>query len=325
MKVLCFHQTGTPDVLRIEDWPKPAPGPGQLLVQVQVAGIAYGDVMRRAGHYSPVPITLPAIPGLTVAGTVAEVGEGVSKKWIGKRVYGMVWTGGCAEFAAGSEDDFVEMPDSVSAVDAVAVMTDGIIGYLALRYTGRLQPGQSVFVPAAAGGLGSVMVQLARAYGATTVIGGASTEAKRQLVLDIGADAVVDYTKESWAAQVIAANGGQGVDLALEMSGGAIFHETILAVRPRGTILNYGNASETATVIDPNVLLERNLTLAGFMYFGPWDEEKRAARRDIMDRLADGSLKAVSATTYALEDGAKAHAAIENRSSSGRQVLLVST
>lgn len=325
MKVLCYNETGTPDVLKIEDWPRPVPAPGQILVEVQAAGIAYGDVMRRGGHYSPVPMTLPAIPGLTVAGVVAEVGDCVSTDWIGKRVYGMVWTGGCAEFAAGMEEDFIEIKDQVSAVDAVAVMTDGIIGHLALRYSGKLLPGQSVFVPAAAGGLGSVMVQLARAYGASTVIGGASTAAKRQQVLDIGADAVVDYTREGWSAEVIAANGGVGVDLALEMNGGEAFHETILATRPRGTVLNYGNASETPTVVDPNVLLERNLTLAGFMYFGPWDEEMQVARREIMDRLADGSLRAVSATTYPLRDGALAHAAIENRTSSGRQILLVST
>lgn len=321
MKAVRFHEKGEPEVLKIEEVPTPVPSKNELLLQIEAAGISYGDVLRRRGGHYPMPTPLPCIPGEAVAGTVVSAGEGVSADWIGKRAYGRVHSGGYAEFGIGSVSQFMELPMQVSSIDAVAVMSDGVTAALILKWVGRLQAGDSVFVPAAAGGLGNVAVQLARLYGAGRVFGAASTQEKRRCVLTAGVDHAIDYTCEGWAAQVKELNGGNGVDLALEMTGGPIFYETVEAVRSGGRIVNYGNASDTDSPINPRVLLRRNLTLSGFLITGSYIEERLVAGREVLDFLADGRLKA-TAMCYPLAEAAIAHRALEGRASTGRQILV---
>lgn len=319
MKAVRYHEKGPPEVLKVEDLPTPAPGEGEVLVRVEACGISYGQVLQRGGRHYPVPVTLPALPGGTIAGWVEKVGPGVDAGLVGKHVLGGAMSGGYAEYAVAQAAGLVVLPDNVSGVDAVAVLSDGVTAMLIMRHPGRLQAGESVFVPAAAGGLGFIAVQLARIMGAGKVFGAASSDAKRKIVLDLGADAAIDYTKEGWSKDVIAANGGEGVDLALEMTGGPVFYETLEAVKPGGRIVNYGNASDTDSPINPRVLLRKNLTLSGFMG-GPYTKFRNGARDEVLKMLAEGRLKA-QYQTYALEDAYKAHAAIENRTSVGRQIL----
>lgn len=321
MKAIRFHQHGPADVLVLEDEPAPAPGPGEIQLRIEAAGISYGDILRRRGGHYPVPTPLPFIPGEAVAGIVTATGEGVAGDWAGKRVYGRVRSGGYAEYGVGPAQQFLELPDSVSAVDAVAAMSDGVTAALILKWVGRLREGESVFVPAAAGGLGNVAVQLARLYGAARVFGAASTEAKRQVVLAAGADAAIDYTVEGWSARVKELNGGAGVDLALEMTGGPVFYETLEVVRNGGRIVNYGNASDTDSPVNPRLLLRRNLTLTGFLITGSYLEERMVAGREVLGFLAAGKLRAEHAC-FPLADAAEAHRAIESRASTGRMILL---
>lgn len=321
MKAVQFHEKGPADVLKLEDVPAPVAGAGELLIRIEAAGISYGDVLRRRGGHYPMPTPLPCIPGEAVAGTVVATGPDVAGDWVGKRVYGRVTSGGYAELGVGMAAQFLELPDAVSAADAVAVMSDGVTAALILKWVGRLTAGETVFVPAAAGGLGNVAVQLAKLYGAKRVFGGASTPEKRQLVLDAGADHAIDYTRDGWAAEVKALNADQGVDLALEMTGGPIFYETIEAVRNGGRIINYGNASDTDSPINPRQLLRRNLTLTGFLITGNFLEERVVAGQEVLGFLAKGALK-VAATCYPLGDAVRAHQAVESRASTGRQILL---
>jgi len=321
MKAMRFHQQGAPDVLALDEVPMPVPGPGDLRLRIEAAGISYGDVLRRRGGHYPVPTPLPFIAGEAVAGVVDAVGEGVDPGWIGKRVYGRVHSGGYAEYGIGIAEQFLELPDGVGSVDAVAVLSDGVTAALILKWAGRLQPGEAVFVPAAAGGLGNIAVQLARLYGARRVFGAASSEQKRAAVLDAGADAVVDYTRPGWAAEVIGMNDGAGVDLALEMTGGPVFYETLEVVRNGGRIVNYGNASDTDSPVNPRQLLRRNLTLSGFMITGSYMEERKVAGREVLAFLRDGRIRG-DFTCYPLSEAAKAHRAIETRASSGRQILI---
>lgn len=179
MKAIRFHEQGAPDVMRLEEVAMPQPGSGDLRVRIEAAGISYGDVLRRRGGHYPVPTPLPFIAGEAVAGTVDAVGDGVAESWVGKRVYGRVHSGGYAEYGIGIADQFLELPEGVSSTDAVAVLSDGVTAALILKWVGRLQPGETVFVPAAAGGLGNVALQLARHYGAKRVFGGASSTEKR--------------------------------------------------------------------------------------------------------------------------------------------------
>ncbi len=321
MKAIRFHEKGPADVLKLDEVAIPSPSAGELLIRIEAAGISYGDILRRRGGHYPMPTPLPFTPGEAVAGTVTAVGDDVSPNWVGKRAYGRVHSGGYAEFGVGVAQQFLELPDAVSAADAVAVMSDGVTAALILKWVGRLTAGETVFVPAAAGGLGNVAVQLARLYGAKRVFGGASTAAKRQLVLDAGADHAIDYTHENWSAEVKALNEDEGVHLALEMTGGPVFYETIEAVRNRGRIVNYGNASDTDSPINPRQLLRRNLTLTGFLITGNFLEERVDAGKEVLAFLAQGKLKA-AATCYHLADAARAHRVIEERASTGRQILL---
>lgn len=320
MKIVRYHEKGAPDVLRVEDAPKPSPGEGQVLIRVEACGISYGEVLQRGGRFYPVPVTLPVHPGAKIAGVVEKVGPGAEAALVGKRVYVTLTGGGYSEYAVAPATGCIVLPEGVTSVDAVAVLSDGTTAAVLLKHAARLQPGQSVFVPAAAGGLGYMAVQLARLYGAGPVIGAASSPEKRQLVLDLGANAVVDYTQEGWAAQVIAANGGESVDIALEMTGGPIFYQTLEIVRPTGIVVNYGNASDTESLVNPRQLLVKGLTLTGFTV-RHYPSEAAVARQEVLAFLAAGRLSALS-TTYSLERASEAHAAIEQRRSRGRQILV---
>ena len=320
MKIVRYHEKGAPDVLRVDDVPMPSPRDGQVLIRVEASGISYGEVLQRGGRFYPVPVTLPAHPGLKVAGVVEGVGPGADAALVGKRVYTRLTGGGYSEYVVAPASGCVVLPEGVTSVDAVAVLSDGTTAAVLLKHAARLQPGQSVFVPAAAGGLGYMAVQLARLYGAGMVIGAASSPEKRKLVLDLGANAVVDYTQEGWAARVIAANGGEGVDIALEMTGGPIFYQTLEIVRPTGIVVNYGNASDTESLVNPRQLLIKGLTLAGFTV-RHYPSQAEAAQQEVLTFLAAGRLSAIS-TTYPLEEASKAHAAIEQRRSQGRQILV---
>lgn len=321
MRAVRFHEKGPAEVLVLDEVPAPSPGAGEILVRIEAAGISYGDILRRRGGHYPMPTPLPFTPGEAVAGVVTAAGEGVSTEWIGKRVYGRVHTGGYAEYGLGVAQQFLELPDEVSAVDAVAVMSDGVTAALILKWVGRLHEGETVLVPAAAGGLGNVAVQLARLYGTKRVFGAASTKDKRDLALAAGADHAVDYTAEGWSADIKAHNDGAGVDLALEMTGGPVFYETIEAVRPGGRIVNYGNASDTDSPINPRQLLRKNLTLSGFLITGSFLEERVLAGEEVLEFLRQGRIK-VAATCYPLAEAARAHREIESRHSTGRQILL---
>ena len=320
MKIVRYHEKGAPEVLRVEDAPMPSPGEGQVLIRVEASGVSYGEVLQRGGRFYPVPVTLPAHPGLKIAGVVEQVGPGADAALVGRRVYVTLTGGGYSEYVVAPSSGCIVLPEGVASVDAVAVLSDGTTAAVLLKHAARLQPGQNVFVPAAAGGLGYMAVQLARLYGAGSVIGAASSPEKRKLVLDLGANAVVDYTREGWSAQVIAANGGEGVDIALEMTGGPIFYQTLEIVRPTGIVVNYGNASDTESLVNPRQLLLKGLTLAGFTV-RHYPSQAAAARQEVLSFLASGRLSALS-TTYPLERASEAHAAIEQRRSQGRQILV---
>ncbi len=322
LRAVRFHQTGGAEVLILDEVPLPTPGKDEILVRIEAAGISYGDILRRRGGHYPVATPLPFILGEAVAGLVEATGDGVSTEWVGKRVYGRVHSGGYAEFGIGLAQQFLVLPDEVLAVDAVAVMSDGVAAALILKWVGGLGAGETVFVPAAAGGLGHVAVQLARLFGARRIFGAASTNAKRDIVLEAGADYAIDYTIEGWATGVKACNDGVGVDLALEMTGGPVFYETIEVVRSGGRVVNYGNASDTDSPINPRQLLRKNLTLSGFLITGSFLEERMVAGREVLEFLRQGRIKS-SATCYPLADAGRAHREIERRMSTGRQILLM--
>jgi NADPH:quinone reductase len=322
MKIIRFHAKGAPEVLAIEDHAIPVPAAGNVLVRVEAAGVNYGDTLRRSGRHYPIPTPLPYAPGTQVIGTIERLGEGVEATLLGQRVFAAVPQGGYAEYAVGPAAMTYPCPAALSAPQAIAIMDQGATAALVLKLAGRVQSGDTVLVPAAAGGVGSLAVQLARIYGASRVIGLASTAEKRRLVVSLGADAAIDYTQDNWSKAVLDANGGKGVDLALEMTGGAIFYETLKAVVAQfGRVVIYGNASDEAVDFNPRLLVGRNMTITGFML-----PAARALVPGILTELAgfvlDGRLKPEIGSVYPLAEASAAHRALETRSSTGAQVLV---
>lgn len=193
MKAVVFHEHGSPEVLQVQDVPVPSPRQGCVLLRVEAASVNYADCVRRRGDYYPSPTPLPHISGAEVVGVVEAVGEGVDASIIGERVFGAPNGGGYAEYAAVPYHLTFPFPDGITPATGIALFIQGLTAALVLRETGRLQKGDSVFVQGAAGGVGSLAVQLAKLYGAGKVIAGASSEEKRDYARSLGADAVLDY------------------------------------------------------------------------------------------------------------------------------------
>jgi NADPH:quinone reductase len=330
MKAVRFHEHGGPEVLRWEDVPDPVPGPGQVLLRVLAAGVNYADASRRTGGTSyPRPTPLPFTPGSEVVGIVETLGDGVTAVERGATVMAWLGQGGYAEMAVADAADLLPVPPGVAPIEALSLIIQGLSAALILKGSARLQAGESVLIEGAAGGVGVLAVQLAKIYGAGRVIGAASTPAKRDLVMSLGADAAVDYSKPGWAADVKAKNGGKPVDIILEMTGGAVFDEALDCLAPFGRMVAYGNASRQPMTINVQRLYAPCQTVTGFFLSGFIAGQSRdrgafAARLlgELGGYVESGRLRLQRGGTYKLAQAADAHRAIETRGTTGKIVLM---
>ncbi|APO96116.1 quinone oxidoreductase family protein [Xanthomonas vesicatoria] len=322
MKAVRFHQHGGTDVLTYEEVADPRAGDGEVLIKIEAVGLNFADVMRRRGDYieaSPTPYTL----GLEVAGTVAAVGTGVTHLAVGTPVLATPGVGGYAQYIALPAAMVIPLPPGVSAVQAAAVVAHGTTAGLALRHAARLQPGETVLIEAAAGGVGSFAVQLAKLYGAGKVIAAASTPEKRALAERLGADASVDYTAPGWADQVLALTDGRGVDVILESAGGASVTEALRALAPFGRMVFLGQSSGENTLLDPWQLTLKNHTVTSF-YIGGYmalPELMQSTLGEIMGFIMGGKLALQIGTVLPLSQAAEAHRLLESRQTTGKVVL----
>ncbi|MEU7639961.1 MULTISPECIES: quinone oxidoreductase family protein [unclassified Streptomyces] len=311
MRAIVMREFGGPDVLRLEDAPEPAPRAGHALVEVALAGVNYADVHVRGDTYLA-PVELPYTPGNEVVGTID-----------GRRVVGLTRGGGYAERALLHRRVTWDVPDAVSDEQAVALALQGNSAWHLLFTALRLTKGETVVVPAAAGGVGTLAVQLAARAGAR-VIGLAGSAAKRQLALDLGAHAVVDSTAEDLTERILDAAGGP-VETALEMTGGATFARTLAAVAPRGRLAVYGFAGGELADVSTRELMERSLTVSGFWLPQLYGDRTAlpTSMRALFDAVADGSLTTLTGTTYALGEAAQAHHDLAARTPTGKLALDV--
>jgi NADPH:quinone reductase-like Zn-dependent oxidoreductase len=333
MRAVQLRRFGGADVLDVTDLPRPEPGPGQVLIRVAAAGVNFADVLRRRGDLYPVPTPLPFVPGAEVAGTVAALGPGVDGPAVGTRVMSVVGddaSGGYAEFAVAYAGSVVPIPAGLDDDTAAGVVVAGLTAVLLLDAAARMEPGDAVLVPAAAGGVGGYAVQIAKLLGAGTVIGTAGTEEKRAAAAALGADHVLDPESAGWAEQVRTLTGGRGVDVALEMTGGDRLAETLAALAPFGRLVVYGAAAgapgrldgpaRDAFLYDP----APNQWLTGFT-LGGWFEHRPAVAGAALGRLVEwvaaGQVEAPRPRALPLDDVREAHRALEAGEVAGKLVL----
>ncbi|WP_329394064.1 zinc-binding dehydrogenase [Streptomyces lydicus] len=312
MRAIVMREFGGPDVLRLEEMPEPGPRGGHMLVDVTLAGVNYADVHARGDSYLA-PVELPYVPGNEVVGTV----DG------GRRVIGLCRGGGYAERTLLHRRVTWDVPDAVSDEQAVALALQGNSAWHLLFTSLRITEGETVVVPAAAGGVGSLAVQLAARAGAR-VIGLAGSAEKRKLAQELGAHAVVDSTAEDLTERILDAAGGP-VEAALEMTGGATFARTLAAVAPRGRLAVYGFAGGDLASVPTRDLMEKSLTVSGF-----WLPQLYADRtalptsmKALFDAVEDGSLTPLTGAVHPLGDAARAHHELAARTGTGKLALDV--
>jgi NADPH2:quinone reductase len=324
MQAIRFHRHGGPEVLQLDEVPKPEPAAGELLVRVEAAGVNYADTVRRWGDHYPVPTPLPAIAGAEFAGTVEGVGIGVDRGWIGARVVGAPPGSAYAQWATVPEALAYRLPEGLQAQQALALFIQGLSAALILRRAARLQPGEHVLVQGAAGGVGSLGVQLAKLYGAGKVFGAASSADKRARVLALGADHAIDYSLPGWGAAIREQTGGHGVDVVMEMTGGEVFAESLGCLAAGGRIAVYGIASRKPYAVPSERLIARGQTVSGF-YLGLYLRDRTlidATLAELAGFLLAGRLNIEASTVMPLSAAADAHRLIESRQSTAKIVLL---
>jgi NADPH2:quinone reductase len=320
MRAIRISEWGGPEVLElVEDAPVPEPGDGQVLVRVARAGVNFADTHARENSYLA-RYELPLIPGAEVAGVV-ERDAGDLKA--GQRVVSLVGTGGYAEYVAADAATTFPIADGVSDATALALLLQGLTAWHLYRTSAKLAEGESVVVHAAAGGVGSLAVQLGRPLGAGRVIASASTQDKRELALSLGADAAVDVNEEDLAGALIEANGGERVDAVFEMAGGRVFDESLKALAPFGRLVTYGIASREQNTVRSGALMRRSHAVIGFWLMHCLREPGMVAEplRELFERTAAGELRVVEGVAYPLSEVRRAHEDLAARRTSGKLVL----
>ncbi len=322
MRVVRVQQPGPPEVLEVVEVPDPEPGAGQVIIEVAVAGIAFVETQVRAGLHSRPGETFPMVPGNGVGGTVVAVGDGVDPALVGRRVVSTTGgSGGYAERVAVPAAEPHTVPDGLDLRSAVALLNDGRTA-VGLAATAEVGTGDRVLISAAGGGVGSLLVQLARRAGAATVVALAGGERKLAKARELGADVAVDYRRPGWTDEVRAAIGGHGVDVAFDGVGGDVGAGMVELVAPGARYVIHGMASGSFTALDPVVVEERKLTIVTLADVMPTPEDVRAATAEALAAAAEGWLVPTIGQTYRLEQAAEAHAAIEARATLGKTLLL---
>lgn len=314
MKAVQFSEHGEADVLQIVELPVPQPQPGEVLIKVAAAGVNYADVLQRKGTY-PVPVTLPHVTGYEVAGRVEAVGEGVTHLQAGQRVMAMIQGGGYADYAISPAQQAFPLPDGLGDAEATALLVQGMTAVGLLR-TGNYS---SVLVLAAAGGVGSVLVQLAKNQG-KQVIAAVGSEAKKAQALDFGADAAVSYADADWVQQVRDATGGQGVSASFDAVGGAVGAGALQTLGVGGTGVIYGAASGEPTMLAGQQLIGQLQTLRGYTLFADAAKFGEYAG-ELVGYLSAGRLT-LPVQTYPFAEVQTAHRDMESRRTQGKVVLV---
>jgi NADPH2:quinone reductase len=313
VRAIQITEFGGPEVLELVELPVPEPGPEQVLIKVTRAGLNFADTHTRTNSYVR-KATLPLVPGGEVAGVREDTGE---------RVVALVGDGGYAEYALAPRELVYPIPEALDEGAALALIIQGLTAWHLYRTAGHVAAGESVVVHSAAGGVGSLAVQLGRALGAGRVIATASSSEKRALALELGADVAIDAEAEGLTERLLQANDGGPVDVVFDMAGGAVFDASYAALAPFGRIVVCGIASQEPNEVRTGSLLRHSRSVVGFYLFHTLERPGMFgdALADLFARAARGELRTVIGATYPLEQAAQAHIDLRGRRTTGKLLL----
>ena len=312
MRAVQIEEFGGPEVLQVVDVPKPEAGDGQVLIEVTRAGMNFADTHQRENSYLA-RYEVPLVLGGEVAGRTED----------GQRVIALVPSGGYAEYALAHESTVFPIPDALEDGAALALLIQGLTAWHLFRTSAKLAQGESAVVISGAGGVGSLAVQLAKPFGAGRVVATASSEEKRALCVELGADAALDPSVEDLKAALIEANDGNQVDVVLEMSGGAVFDACLNALAPFGRIVAYGIASREQNTVETGRLMRKSRSVVGFwlMHCLGRREMMEEPLADLFERAASGELRPQLGRTYPMSEVRQAHEDMQARRTSGKLLL----
>jgi NADPH2:quinone reductase len=321
MKAIQVSQVGGPEVLTLVDLPVPDPKAKEALVQVEAAGVNFADVYFREGRY---PAPLPFIIGQEAAGLVVAVGPDVTTLRLGDRVAYTGSLGSYAEYAAVSADRLIKIPDELDFNQAAAAMLQGMTAHYLSHSTYPIKSGDTVLIHAAAGGVGLLLVQMAKQLGAR-VIGTAGSPAKAQLARDAGADEVINYTEQNFETETQRLTDGRGVDAVYDGVGKDTFARDLNVLRPRGYLVLFGGASGAVPPFDPMELAKHGslfVTRPSLPHYIATREELEQRANDVLQMIVRGDLKIRISKTYPLADAEAAHRDLAGRNTTGKLLLI---
>jgi len=321
MRAIIIEETGGPEVLRLGQTDDPAPGAGEVLIDVEARGVNFIDIYQRSGAYD---ISLPYIPGMEAAGVVASVGEGVSDLSVGQRVAWAMAPGAYADRAVVKASLVVPVPDTVSTELAAALMLQGMTAHYLTHSVYPIQEGDTVLVHAAAGGTGLLITQLAKERGAR-VIGTVSTQEKERVARDAGADEIVHYTKNPVAEAVRDLTNGAGVAAVYDGVGGPTFDASLDSLRPRGVLALFGQAGGAVRPVDPQRLNAAGsvyLTRPSLAHFVADRDELLGRAEELFALLGAGRLEVNVGGRYPLAEAGNAQSDLAARRTTGKLLLV---
>jgi len=320
MKAIRVTHTGGPEVMELVEVPVPQPKPAEALIKINVAGVNSIDAQFRDGSLRT---PLPFIPGQEGAGVVTSVGPQAKLVKVGDRVAWSGTLGSYAEYVAVADDHLVPVPSAISDEQAVAAMVHGLTAHYLVNDAHKLKPGETALVHAAAGGVGLLVVQMARAVGAR-VIGTASSEEKARLARQAGADEVIVFTRQDFEPEVKRLTGGKGVDVVYDGVGKATFEKNLNVMRLRGMLVLYGMSSGAVPPVDPARLSEKGslyMARTTLAHFTATREELLARTSALFGMISEGKLKLRIAKKYPLAEAPQAHRDMEARKLAGKLLL----
>ncbi|WP_394121528.1 zinc-binding alcohol dehydrogenase family protein [Planococcus donghaensis] len=327
MKTIIVEETGPPEVLKLQEVDKPKPAADQVLIRVEAISVNFADIKARQGQYHGAAADTAFTPGLDCAGVVVEIGDQVSRFQAGDRVMAFPSGGSYAEFVVAPENLTYPVPNEISSETAAASLTVGITAYNVIQKMARLEKGETILIHAAAGGIGSTAIQLAKLLGASKIIGTVGSDEKVAKAKSFGADEVINYRSTNFVEKVNELTGGKGADVILDTVAGENFERSLKCLAQFGRIVSFGHANDGSIpgIAKTDQLHSSCRSVIGYStgtYRKNRPEFLREAAEKIIEYLLQKQLEIVISKSYALEDASEAHAHIESRTSIGKVLLI---